>query len=328
MPTFTVRELYDGRDAARGESSRDFVRVWSVQQTDGGQPAAMGQVLDANGIPKVGDPYLGATVAENDLGVACKRVRARHNRSNKLFLVEAQYASANWGTTLPSEGGSSAGGGGGGGESAQQLPPGFGGGDTGEGTPSASPVQIDNPLFRPAVVRYGAKTRTTILLFDEDLTPILNSARQRFDPPVTLEQARLSMFVEQNVALFDPAVIAEYCMAINSAKWCNGAAKTWRCEDIGAERMFEEGIFYWKRHFLFVYNPDEWNPYKVLDVGTHYYESIGDTTPVRFGTKFGEPTSGRGLLDGAGGKLPRGDNPVPLEFNIHAEKDFGALKLF
>lgn len=325
MPTFTVRELYDGRDAARGDTSRDFVRVWSVQQTDGGDPAAMGQVLDANGIPKVGDPYIGATVAENDLGVACKRVRARHNRSNKLFLVEAQYASANWGITLPSEGGSSAGGGGGGGgESAQQLPPGFGGAETGEGTPSASPVQIDNPLLRPAVVRYSVVRRNEILIVDNDDVKICNSANAAFDPPVEIERGRLGMFVEQNVALFDPSIIGEFFMSVNSAKWASGAAKTWRCEDIGAERMFEEGIFYWKRHFLFVYNEDKWNPKKVLDAGAYYLDG---STIRRFVDKFGAPV-GRGLLNGGGDRLNPTSEPVYLEFDTHKEKDFGALGLF
>lgn len=322
MPTLRVRELYDGRDASRSDTSRDFVRVWSVEQLDAGQPVSMGQVLDANGIPKVGDPYIGATVAENDLGVACKRVRARHNRSNKLWLVEAQYASANWGTTLPSEGKSTTGEGGT--EGGEQLPPGFGGGETGEGTPSANPVQIDNPLLRPAVVRYYTVRRSEILTHDKDDLVIQNSVYQPFDPPLETERGRLGMTVTQNRALFDPTVIEEFHWSINSVRWAGGAAKSWRCEDINAERAFEEGIFYWKVSFTFVRNRQLWNPVKVLDIGT-YYLSAGKRMDFYSATGQRLP---RGLLDGSGGRNIYNADPHYKDVNAHKEKDFNALALF
>lgn len=326
MPTFVVRELYDGRDGEESVDSRDFVRIWSVQQTDGGNPASINEVLDARGIPSRGDPYVGATVSDNDAGLACIGVRARHNKSPKLFLVEARYSSNRWGNTFPSEGTSSTGTGGGddGDETGEQIPPGFGGGDTGQGPASESPVQIDDPLLRPSVVRYGMAKRTEILIEDKNGVKIKNSANAAFDPPVEIERARLAMYVTQNRALFDPNVIETYHMAVNSKKWARGEPKTWRCEDINAERAFEEGKFYWKVSFMFVRNRDKWNPRKILDAGAYY---LSGTTQMRFADGVGGWLT-RGLLNGGGERLGAASSPVYLDFDVHEELDFNALKLF
>lgn len=327
MPSLTTRELYNGRDGSKDEGRREFVRVFIVQQTDAGNVVNPDYIMEnAPDLPRQGDPYAGYSAEDADNGVTVRRVRVT-TRAPKIWQVECSYSSKQgYGGNLPSESRSAPGGGGGGGQTGPGYPPGFGGGPTGEGTPSASPVKIDNPLLRPATVRYSAVKRMIIVKYDNNLDRVMNSAKQAFDPPVQMEQARLAMHVQQNVALFDPSTIAEYVMAINSTKWAGGAAKTWRCEDISAERKFEEGIFYWQRSFLFVYNPDGWNPYEVLDQGAGYRASPGDTKLTKFFAN-GSPLP-KGHLNGAGGMLPVGDNPVYLHFEIYDELDFGALKLF
>jgi hypothetical protein len=328
MPSLTTRELYNGRDGSKDEGRREFVRVFIVQQTDAGNVVNPDHVMEnAPNLPRQGDPYTGYSAEDADNGVTVRRVRVT-TRAPKIWQVECSYSSKQgYGGNLPSESRSSQSGGQqAGGENGPGYPPGFGGGPTGEGTPSSSPVKIDNPLLRPATVRFSSVKRMIVVKRDNNLDLVQNSAGIPFDPPVQMEQARLGMHVQQNVAKFDPTIISTYGYAINSTKWAGGDPKTWRCEDISAERKFEEGIFYWQRSFFFVYKEDGWDPYEVLDQGAGYRATFVDTHLTKFYAN-GSPLP-KGLLNGAGGKLPVGDAAVYKKFNIHDELDFNALKLF
>ncbi len=319
-------ELYSGRDGTYAEGSRDFVRIWSVQQLDSGPPVTAKIILDsAPNLPKRGDPYIGLYVWDIDEGCTVRSISARPNRSPKIYWVEARYSSRPPSGNMPSEKLDPGGGTGGTG-----LPPGYSGSGgpnaQGSGTPNTVAQSIDNPVARPAVVRYTTIKTMEIVSKDAIGDAITNSAGVPFDPPLERVKARLGMHVTRNQAYLAPDIYGRFIDSVNSAPWAAGSAGTWKCEDISATRKYEEGIWFWEVSFDFIYNSDKWNPKQVLDAGTFWLDV--DDVRHRFKDSFGAPLA-RGLLDGDGGELPQGDDPVYIDIDeFYDEQNFDELGLF
>jgi hypothetical protein len=101
-----------------------------------------------------------------------------------------------------------------------------------------------NPLSRPAVIRFGAVTQEVEI--DEDVNgdpiqtingePIVGVTRPFTDLVIT---------VQRNLPTFNPASISNYMNKINSATWYGLPAGTVRITDISAGNVFSEDFEYW-----------------------------------------------------------------------------------
>ena len=119
-----------------------------------------------------------------------------------------------------------------------------------------------------------------------------------------------------------------------NAQW-GAAAGTLKLGRVTATSLPRGSVGGWLVTFPFVYEPLGWNP-RVLDSGYKYQEDVLDETGAPTGEKewfnfadgegrtFSEPS----LLDGSGGKLDPGQNPVYSDpIKLYEARDFSVLNL-
>lgn len=302
--TISVEESYEDRDcSAELQGERTYRRkLWASTSS-----ALIGQleVRFANSVPRLGDAYVSASGAF-DSAAYCKRVSVRQrNESPYEWAIEAEYSTI---PTTNTPGGSS-------------QSPGSG--------PGAAPGESEmHPLSRPAEVRWGRREVVRVaeaaLLPAGNLEAVRNSAGQPFDPPPEKEEVRRTLTVVRNQASYDPVGTLLYENAINLKAWLGFEKETVLCKGITADRQHEKGVFFQRVTYEFEINRRTWTK-KILDAG--YYELVaGELKLIR--DKFGNPLSSPALLDGTGLKLPDGDDPVYLEFDLYDLADFSLLGLF
>lgn len=152
--------------------------------------------------------------------------------------------------------------------------------------------------------------------------PYLNSAGDPFDQPPKVIRPGLVLNVKQYQTSFDPALFMDYVGCVNSAVFFGAAPNTLKFKPGGSTREYVDGAFYFSVSYQFEYRPDGWQPIKILDRGPRYLVAgaLVISTDDN-GVATGKPV----LLDGQGGKLAVGADPVFLEFEPFAKKDLNAL---
>lgn len=336
----TFTESFDERSAEVLAGSRDGVRTWTVTTED----ASIGplDILAHPDCPQYGDLYYSPglddppEVIPVDQALTITRLSVRpvpdsprHFRLTAIYSTRAQTTGLEGGAAVGVGPGVSAPGGEAGalGEGADGPPE--AGDVSGEGTAvTGTTSYVENPILRPAVLRYGTVTRQVIAEWDAGaLNPVRNSAGSKFDPPLQVEEGGLTFTITRNQATFNRNDIPDYVKAINSTAFLGFEAKTVRLMDLSAERLNENGVFFWQVTYVFEVKSDGWNPVQVLDAG--YEEWVVDA-PRRILDKNGNPTSQPSLLDGNGLVLsdPQNDPPVLLSFNLYREVDFNDFRFW
>jgi len=84
-----------------------------------------------------------------------------------------------------------------------------------EGRARHRPVS-DDPLDEPATVFWDIGTRQDYAERDINGNPIVNSARQGFDPPVTVDVPQFFLVVQRNEPFFDVGLAKDMLLAVNS----------------------------------------------------------------------------------------------------------------
>lgn len=191
----------------------------------------------------------------------------------------------------------------------------------------------ENPLARPAVVNYSFETVNEAFYqqvevdgtFDTDV-PVVNSAKEPFVPPFARERGRLVITIEKNEALFNKTQAAQYMYTTNENAWFGFAAKTCLITDIKGDPKNEQGLNFYRLRYVVKHEPATWY-LRVLDQGKRRIATLagGGTTYVAIIDSFGRPPQNPVLLDGAGGVLASGADPVFREFRRYAELDWAPL---
>ena len=159
-----------------------------------------------------------------------------------------------------------------------------------------------------------------------------NSAGDKFNPPLTQEEALLTLRITRNKNSFNPNTAAAFRNTINDAvetlnvpdctSLAAGAGTLYIASytAINGER---DGDKFWTETILLVYRPDGWAR-DVLDAGLRRLDGGGDLVPIYVqGQKATEPIP----LDGAGQpKSASGDFTI-LTFDVREEADFSTLSL-
>lgn len=189
-------------------------------------------------------------------------------------------------------------------------------------------AESENPLDEPKRVAWSSNTYTAPVVKDNDGNPIVNSAGQPFDPPLTEERHTVVATITYNSDQYDPNLGATFEDTVNegSEKIANLTvpARTAKILEVGATQEFFEDIPYWAVTIKVEINRDTWDR-EVLDQGI--FEKVGAETK-RMSTDDGEEVTEPLKLDGSGAKLdPQTADPVYLTFKTLEEKDFGPLDL-
>ncbi|HIJ70649.1 MAG TPA: hypothetical protein HPP87_04710 [Planctomycetes bacterium] len=206
----------------------------------------------------------------------------------------------------------------------------------------ADESQIDptvSPLQLPWQISWGFAGREEPIDRDINGDPIVNSADEAFDPPVTRPFYDLTLAIIRNQAEYNPLLAADYKDTLNSDYFYGFAPGIVKCADISADSARNADLFYWHVHYQFQMRRIGW-ALKLIDRG--YREKVGvdgEGKPIYDAIMMGTSESGEAdddqkvpvnqpaYLDGSGRKKADSAAITVLEFDILESKDFSVLEL-
>lgn len=303
MAIIKVKELMAGRDGGDDrEGNRQYRRVFQVK-TDNVHEGAR-TVLASPDLPRPYATYRTSGDAEIDLSAVCVRRKATQNRRNAyLWEVVCEYANL-----------------------------------------TREEEDDPDPLRRPPSVSFGFRKYTTVAdenppLPDKPAPPagnllanaFTNSATEIFDPQPTIERSLPVLTVGRYEQILYPLKMIAFTDAVNLQPFLGGPPGTVLCEGIDASLRYETDpvteqlVDYWYHTYVFVFHPQTWQMF-MLDAGNYYEDPELGRVEFTTDDNAGIPAQPRkGLLNGQGGALPKGDTPIFLAKRVRAELDFSLL---
>lgn len=339
-PILDVVEIYTGRGASyAADGQRRQTRIFHVKTvsglTDSSVVLRAGNTPETAGGPRVPRMYehYQAPDGSFDFSLRVDDLDARPNHAHDLWTVTARYS-----TKLRRDAGAAGGLGGGGttppppGETAQ-VPgldtPFAGGPGGGPGGEAGNLSPIEDPLARPPEISFYAVKRRVVA--DKEVAgpregkAVKNSAGAPFDPPLEKEEVSLGVTITRNQATFLAGTIRTYVGTTNANTWRSQPQRTCKMEDIQAAQAIEGQFIFWRVTYKVEFAPaGQTFIRQVLDQGTFYLDASGKK--ATFIDDRGRPV-GKGLLDGAGGKLGTSADPWYLDRYVVPEEDWSGLNL-
>lgn len=195
--------------------------------------------------------------------------------------------------------------------------------------PSDVGVLGSNPVDWPIMLEYDTAPAQVVVWFDQTGEPIVNSARDRFEDPIVLDDDRPVIVVtrRENAALFSPLLAYQMNNSVNIAEWNGYAARTVKVSGIkpGKPIPNPDGGFYLEVPYRFEFREETWDHF-ILDQGYNELDTSNPPKPkpiLNQGKAVTEPV----LLDGSGKRLATNASPVSLRFRVYKERDFAILNL-
>jgi hypothetical protein len=194
------------------------------------------------------------------------------------------------------------------------------------GTRGQTEQEESDPLQEPVKLSFSFRKLSVIPTVTIDGFGLVNSAGDPFEG-LQIDQSRPVLTFKKNVASFSPTQVLTYADAINSDSFRGFAPYTCKIEAISGEETFDRGTRYWAMSYVIEVNYQTWK-LQVVDAG--FRELIDAGPPARhqeilddYAQRVAKPVH----LDGAGRKLPHGEQPNVIEFRVYRELPFGPLGL-
>lgn len=204
--------------------------------------------------------------------------------------------------------------------------------------------QVDNPLNRPWRYSFGLRSierpieKAWRVVSDADIIrtwlpglqqqAVLNSAGMPFDPPLMGEDYVQTMTVSrwESSSTYTPVKALLWADCINHDTWSMATNINWpkwtaRVAGISATAEHIAGYWWWNVTYELEF---KWNTWlrRPLDSGWSYIE--GDQR-LAFRDADDEILASPGLLNGTGGKLPEGQEPLFKTYLANRTADFTTL---
>lgn len=194
-------------------------------------------------------------------------------------------------------------------------------------TPAAGGKLAPDPLKRRTIINYDRVARKQIVEYDWslDTTPIVpvlikraivNSAGERFDPPLEDDFYNLLIHVEKHttVAAYDPKKAADLQGSVNSDVFSfthlgvlrEFPAGTAKLNQWTAEESEEQGIVTLKNKFEIEIQYPNWD-WEILNRGSYSVKGDGTHTILKARDNGGGDLGGTVMLDHRGVKLPKSE---------------------
>jgi hypothetical protein len=220
MAVVSAVETWSGREASRDASNvREYKRTFLVtcsSMKDG--PFTVGTPF--TGIPTLFSYYVDQAGAI-DLGARVHKYAVRQRAEDPFtWEVDVLYTSA----------------------VGKRPPPGSG--RSGKAEQADKGGVDDNPLNRPAVVRFQAQKFDKAFKFDKNGWPLRNFAGTPFQAQV-IDDTRTIITIDLNRPALDRSMVDQYQDALNSDNWWGYLPKTCKMSAT-VESAFENGVLYWK----------------------------------------------------------------------------------
>lgn len=289
MPVVSCKEIDEGRSGQWNyDQSRQYVRSFRVTTDDDATEAA--EVMLSAGLPAPGDPY-----PDDPLAVCRSLSPSQDPRDARLWIVAASYDSKI--------------------EATAQS----GGGSGSPGQGGAGPAgRAENPLDRPVEWRATTVKAKKAVTTDKDGEDVKNSAGEFYSPGYERDIALGQIVATKNYEEYPFLDLLDLVEKVNDGEWYGFAEKTVKIDQVDAQSMYENGVSFVRVTWTFLYNPDGWNPTRILDRGTFYLDGANKR---KFVDADGNPLA-EGLLNGAGGQLVPPAVAVYNLFRFHDETSF------
>lgn len=186
-------------------------------------------------------------------------------------------------------------------------------------------TSVEDPLNAPSEYSWDFVVSQEPIDRDNADAPILNSADEPIDPPITDDVYDLVLRYRDNLADFDPTIASAYIGAVNSDTFLAFTAGKVKCTKYSgtparaaANVTLLPGGLYFVRELLFVFRDDTWTR-KFLDEGYRIKtgtDGSGNPTYEVVTDDKGMPLALPIKLDGSGGKLAAAGSPVFNEYDL------------
>jgi hypothetical protein len=214
MVAVLVRHHRAGRTGNLDDTrNREYVQVFRVLVTSSlDGPEVAGSAI---GIPRIWTPYIPPS-GRMDLGSWCRQVTANPTESDYVWEVTCRYSS--------------------------KL-------EKGDRRPDQ---QNENPTLRPIEVEISMERVATPFEFDRLGFAVVNSAGEKFDPPVMTDiKYRVIRISKNQPPTFDHNRILNYVDSINSDKWMGYNRGEVKCADIRESLQWEGSFPFWRVTYVF-----------------------------------------------------------------------------
>lgn len=187
--------------------------------------------------------------------------------------------------------------------------------------PTVNPA---SPLDRPLEISFDYESIEEVVDEDRLGNPVVNSAKDYFDPPVTRPRRIRVVTCTRYETSFSVSTDESFEDAINTGEFLGAAPRTVKLSPIKRVLMRDPLVgWLWKSTYEFRYNRRGWRT-RVLDQGLRRLAGTSPEKriPIIVG---GTITQSPCLLNGSGQPLALDGSPYYREFQIDLEQAFAAL---
>ena len=189
--------------------------------------------------------------------------------------------------------------------------------------------RLEEPLDKTPKISWSFATSNEPIDTDTYGDPIVNSAGESFDPPITMDVDDLVLRIEKNQSNYDELQAAEYKNAVNSDYFWGYAPGTCILKIYDGSQQRIAGLTYWVVNYEIQIRWDGWKR-RIVNEGFRYKtgtqtDSIDDYKIAK--DTDNNPLSSPILLNTDGTRLPTGSDPVFLEFELYKSLPFATLGL-
>jgi hypothetical protein len=187
------------------------------------------------------------------------------------------------------------------------------------------PTQFpENPLNHPLKISWGENRFDQPCIVDRNGNPVINSAGDYFDPPITIDDSRPTLRIVRNEQQYSPTYALSWKDTLNTDSFFGFPPLSVKMSTPLGELEYNPICgFYYVVTYQFEINPNGWKKW-ILDQGMR---QIVSGVKQKILDDQGEDISSPALLDGTGVKLQTGGSPVAIPFEVYQEADYGMLGL-
>jgi hypothetical protein len=182
----------------------------------------------------------------------------------------------------------------------------------------------NDPTTWVALIKIAFESKEKVLAEDTSGDPIVNSAGQQFETPLTITQLiPVLKWVQYEYPTLSLSDIMARNNTVNSASKFGAEAKTLLCNVLSAERGYYYRVPAWKVEYQLRYDADTWK-IPMLDVGTRFRQDVNS----EWEPYLEDAHRVLGNLDGNGLKTANNgdDPPAILEFDVYKTDNFSWIR--
>lgn len=161
---------------------------------------------------------------------------------------------------------------------------------------------------------------------DRDGKAVVNSAKQWFNPPITVPFPTAVGSIEKYYSPFDFSFLTPYLYGVNDSYWRSYAPGTALLGGANAEKLDFFGVTFWRVTYKIAINEVLGWKKAVLDMGRYQKGTDGGYEPILPGGT--EVATEPMLLNGSGKPKTADAPPTFLEFNFNQDVDLYSLGIF